>query len=266
MNLDLRGKRALVTGSSSGIGEAIACSLAAEGARVIVHGRNEDRTARVADKIRGTGGSAEIALGDLSTDESATGVIRAVGAGGPIDILINNAGFYELTTWDTVTSRHWDDALQADLLSAVRLIQAFAPAMRERRWGRIIQIGSGSANQPFATQPQYCAIKAALLSMTLSLARALRGTGVTSNIVSPGLIRVEANQRFYRHMNETRRWGNTWDAIEAGVVRDVLPNDVGKMGSAEDVASVVCLLASPLSRFVSGANWRVDGGSTLGIQ
>lgn len=265
MDLQLDAKRALVTGSSAGIGEAIAKALAAEGASVIVHGRSAERAGAVAEAIRSAGGQAEVALGDLPLDEGARTVAEAALTGGPIDILVNNAGSYEPATWDDVTSAAWSRTYGSDVVSAFRLTQALMPGMRERGWGRIIFIGSGSGWQPFATQPQYCAAKGAMLSMTVSLARHLRGTGVTSNIVTPGLIDVPSNRAFWTEMNQTRHFGDTWEAIEAPVVGELLPNDVGLMGKPDDVGAVVAFLASPLSRFVSGANWRVDGGSTTSI-
>lgn len=265
MNLELADKRALVTGSSAGIGESIVKLLASEGATVIVHGRNRERAARVAAEIEASGGTASIALGDLSTDEGAEEVVRQVESGGAVDILINNAGFYEYTTWEDVKSEQWIQAFESDLLSAVRMIQAFLPAMRERGWGRVVNIGSGTGTQPFGEYPQYCAVKAAMLNMTVSLARSLKNTGITANIISPGLIRVPSLEKWYQDLAPSYGWGESWDEIEKGVVRDVLPNDVGHLGTPEDIAPAVALLASPLSRFVSGANWRVDGGAMIGI-
>jgi NAD(P)-dependent dehydrogenase (short-subunit alcohol dehydrogenase family) len=265
MNLELENKRALVTGSSAGLGEAIIRALALEGAKVIVHGRDAKRAQQVAADIRRRGGAAEVVLGDLSSDEEAGKVSAQALAHGPIDILVNNAGSYEPATWDSVTSEQWTDTYQSDVLSALRMTQAVMPGMRARGWGRIIMIGSGSGWQPFATQPQYCAAKCAMLSMTVSLARHLRGSGVTANIVTPGLIDVPSNRRFWQEMNQTNHYGDTWEEIERTVVQKLLPNDVGLMGKPDDVGSVVAFLASPRSRFVSGANWRVDGGSTVSI-
>jgi NAD(P)-dependent dehydrogenase (short-subunit alcohol dehydrogenase family) len=265
MNLDLAGKRALVTGSSAGIGEAIARSLAAEGAKVIIHGRNRDRAESVVNDIKSKGGDAEIVLGDLSTDAEAAIVTASALRGGPVDILVNNAGSYEPATWDDVTPEQWVRLYESDVVSAVRATQAVMPGMRDRGWGRIIFIGSGSGWQPFATQPQYCAAKGAMLTMTASLARHLRGTGVTANIVTPGLIDVPSNRKFWLEMNKTAHYGETWEEIERVVVQTLLPNDVGLMGKPDDVGAVVAFLASPVSRFVSGANWRVDGGSTTSI-
>jgi len=265
MDLQLNGKRALVTGSSAGIGEAIARCIAAEGAALVVHGRNAERAQAVAESIRDSGGRADVVLGDLSTDQGARSVADQALAGGDVDILVNNAGSYDPATWDDVTSEAWVRTYESDVVSAFRLTQALMPGMRARGWGRIIFIGSGSGWQPFATQPQYCAAKGSMLSMTVSLARHLRGTGVTSNIVTPGLIDVPSNRAFWTEMNKTRHFGDSWEEIEAAVVGQLLPNDVGLMGRPDDVGSVVAFLASPLSRFVSGANWRVDGGSTLSI-
>ncbi|WP_294537616.1 SDR family NAD(P)-dependent oxidoreductase [uncultured Rhodoblastus sp.] len=265
MNLELEGKRALVTGSSAGIGEAIARAIAAEGATAIVHGRNAARANAVGEAIRAAGGKADVVLGDLSTEEGAAAVGREALASGPVDILVNNAGSYDPTTWDDATSEAWIKTYESDVVSAFRLTQALMPGMRERGWGRIIFIGSASGWQPMATQPQYCAAKGAMLSMTVSLARHLRGTGVTSNIVTPGLIDVPSNRAFWTEMNKTRHFGDSWEEIEKAVVGELLPNDVGLMGKPEDLGAIVAFLASPLSRFVSGANWRVDGGSTLSI-
>lgn len=265
MDLELIGKRALVTGSSAGIGEAIAVALASEGAAVVIHGRNAERANGVAENIRNAGGNAEVVLGDLSTDEGGREVSEAVLKGGLVDILINNAGSYSPATWEDVTSEQWIELYQSDVISAVRMIQAFVPGMKSRGWGRVIQIGSGSGYQPFATQPQYCAAKGAMLTMTVSLARDLKGTGVTSNMISPGLIDVPSNREFWWKMNETHHRGDTWEEIERSVVEELLPNDVGLMGTPSDVGAVAAFLASPLSRFVSGASWRVDGGSTLSI-
>ena len=265
MNLQLEGKRALVTGSSAGIGEAIARAIGAEGAAVVVHGRHAERAEGVAQAIRDAGGTADVVLGDLSTDDGAAAVAKAALAGGTVDILVNNAGSYDPTTWDDVAPDQWIATYQSDVVSALRMVQALMPGMKARGWGRIIQIGSGSGWQPFATQPQYCAAKGAMLSFTASLARFLKGTGVTSNIVTPGLIDVPSNRAFWTKMNETERWGDSWEEIEKAVVEKLLPNDVGLMGKPEDLGATVAFLASPLSRFVSGANWRVDGGSSTSI-
>ena len=144
MDLDLHGKRALVTGSSSGIGAGIAETLAAQGVSVVVHGRNAERVASVADGIRGHGGNAAVAVGDLATEEGATSVAAAaLAAFGGIDILVNNAGGSSesgVQSWFALPVSEWGATYQRNVLSAGHLIHALAPAMKENGWGRIIQI------------------------------------------------------------------------------------------------------------------------------
>lgn len=268
MDLKIKDKVALVTGSNSGIGKAIARQLAEEGARVIIHGRNEKRVHETVGQLTQDGLEAFGVIGDLGTDEEAAQVVQQVhDQVDRVDILVNNAGVYDYATWDTVTTEDWEKTLNIDVLSAVRLIQAFLPAMKEAGWGRIIQIGSGTGHQPFATIPQYGALKAAMNNMTVSLARDLGDCGVLTNVVTPGLIYSKSVETHFRNYQKEHDydWGSSWQEIEKGVTTDYLKNDTGKLGKPADVAAVVALLASPLSSFVSGANWRVDGGSSLAI-
>ena len=161
MDLRLAGKRALVTGSSSGLGEAIAKLLAAEGVTVVVHGRDESRTNAVAEAIRTGGGKAEVALGDLATDAGADAVAAAALLGGHIDILVNNAGVLPRQSWMEATAEIWAQTYNSNVISGVRMIQRLVPQMRERHWGRVIQIGGGLSMQPQASGPQYSATLAA---------------------------------------------------------------------------------------------------------
>src|SRR5882757_4639685 len=138
MDLQLGGKRALVTGSSSGLGEEIARLLAAEGAAVVVHGRDEARTAAVAKSIRGDGGHASIAIGDLSTDAGADQVQAAAVSEGPVDILVNNAGVYNPEAqWSDTLPDAWAEIYNINVISSVRMIQRLLPGMRARGWGRV---------------------------------------------------------------------------------------------------------------------------------
>src|SRR5437762_1861335 len=151
MDLKLQGKTALVTGSNSGIGACIAERLAAEGVKVVVHGRNAERAAAVAELIATRGGQARFVIGDLSTDEGAKAVAEAaLACWGGIDILVNNAGGPSNPglTWDSITSEDWATTYQLNTISAFRMIKAFLPGMRKRRWGRIIQIGSIAGTSP----------------------------------------------------------------------------------------------------------------------
>ncbi len=158
MDLQLDGKVALVTGSSSGIGAEIARTLAREGATVIVHGRSSASAEQVAQSIAREDGYAVVVSGDLATDEGAEQVARAaLAATGAVDILINNAGTYENQGWMETTAQGWAARYNANVLSVVRLVHHLIPQMKARSWGRLIQMASGEAPQPFAFMPDYSA-------------------------------------------------------------------------------------------------------------
>lgn len=265
MDLKLAGKRALVTGSSSGLGEAIVKMLAAEGVVVVVHGRDENRAKAVAEAIRASGGKAEIALGDLSTDSGADAVATAALAGGAVDILVNNAGVLPFASWTETTSELWAQTYNNNVISGVRLIQRLVPQMRERHWGRVIVIGGGLSMQPQAAGPQYSATLAARHNLAVSLARELKDSGVTSNVVSPGAIMTESNRPMLAHMAQAQGWSGTVDEIEYKAAQVIAPNDVGRFGRSEEIAAAVAYLASPMSDYISGATIRVDGGTIRSV-
>jgi NAD(P)-dependent dehydrogenase (short-subunit alcohol dehydrogenase family) len=261
MDMQLKGKRALVTGSTAGIGVAIAKMLAAEGAAVVVHGRSEARARAVVSEIIAAGGTAHAAIGDLATDAGADAVISAALGAGSIDILVNNAGTYHHLNWTDAKPEKWIETYQSNVLSGVRMIQRLLPDMRRRGWGRIIQIGGGLAQQPIPMQPDYNASLAARHNLAVSLARELQGTGVTSNVVAPGAILVPSVKELLTQIAPQRGWGATWEEIERGAVKDLVPNDVGRLGRPEEIAAAVTYLASPHAAYVSGAVLRVDGGA-----
>ncbi len=265
MDLRLTGKRALVTGSSSGLGEAIAKMFATEGVGVVVHGRDESRANAVAEAIRAGGGKAEVALGDLATDILA--LMRLPGRHSPTALLI----FWSTMPECSLVSRGWRRRLiwgqtyNINVISGVRMIQRLVPQMRERHWGRVVQIGGGLSMQPQATGPQYSATLAARHNLAVSLARELKGTGVTSNVVSPGAILTEAGQPMLTHMAQTQGWGETWEEMERNAAQALAPNDVGRFGRPEEIAAAVAYLSSPLADYVSGATIRVDGGTIRSV-
>jgi 3-oxoacyl-[acyl-carrier protein] reductase len=262
MDLRLRGKRALVTGSTSGLGEAMAKMLAQEGVAVVINGLNEQDATTVAQEIRTAGGSADIAVGDLATDVGANAVAQKALQGGVVDILVNNAGYYHHLNWTTTNPEKWMETYQINVLSAVRMIQRLVPAMRERGWGRVIQTGGGLAHQPIANHPDYNASLAARHNLAVSLARELKGSGVTSNVVAPGAILVPAVKEHLIQIAPKFGWGETWEEIERGCIRDIVPNDVGRLGRPDEIAAAVAYLASPHADYVCGAVLRVDGGTS----
>ncbi|MGY4537085.1 3-oxoacyl-[acyl-carrier protein] reductase [Mucilaginibacter sp. UYNi724] len=265
MDLQLKGKRALITGSSAGLGEAIARLLAAEGAEVIIHGRNEERAAAVAKSINDTRGRAIYVLGDLSTDEGADAVANSALAVGPIDVLVNNAGAYTPRPWLQVSVDDWRDSYNVNVLAYVRMIHRLLPAMKTLGWGRMVQIGSSGGIEPFALQPDYLAATAARHNLTVSLARELKGTGITSNTVAPGPMLVENTRNMLMNMAGQYGWGDNWADIERNAVEQFVQNDVGRFGKPEEVAAAVAYLSGPMADYVTGALLRVDGGHTRSV-
>ena len=260
MDLKIKGKRALITGSTSGIGEAIAKALAAEGVLVVVHGRKEAQAQRVVREILNAGGTAVAALGDLGSDaEAAQVVTTSVEAFGGIDILVNNAGAFPTRTFLQSTAAEWVDLYNANVGSVVRLVTALVPGMQERGWGRVIMLGSffGPMPQPYVAN--YATTKAANIAQAVSLAKELGGTGVTVNTVSPGPIRTPGMEEGVRKNMAAQGQPYDFDAFAKDFVADTrLP--AGKLGEPADVANAVAFLASDLSGYITGANLRVDGG------
>lgn len=261
MKLQLDGKKALVTGSSAGIGEAIAKALADEGVHVMVQGRKEAEVKRVTDEIIKNGKQASSVIGDLSTDDGAQQVVDAsLKALGGVDILINNAGVYFERGWNDATPDQWLEIYNLNVVSGVRLITQLVPQMEQRGWGRIIQVASIAGMAPGALFPDYASTKAAMIALTVSLSKALGKTGITVNSVSPGPIRTKSLEALFGSIAESRKWGGEWKQIEKHVVEEMMPTPIGRIGQPEEVASLVAFLASPLAGFITGANIRIDGG------
>ncbi|OBF41006.1 short-chain dehydrogenase [Mycobacterium sp. ACS1612] len=262
MDMGLAGKRALISGSSAGLGRAIAEALAAEGASVVVHGRDAERTTGVAAGIRAAGGDAVAVVGDLATDAGADAVAEATG---DVDVLVNNAGTFDGLPWSKVTADMWSQIYQVNVISGVRLIERLVAGMRRRGWGRVIQIGGGLAVQPVADQPHYNATLAARHNLTVSLARELAGTGVTANTIAPGAILTESVREMAVQVAADRGWGPEWDDIEAAAASQWFPNDIGRFGRPEEIAAAAVFLASTHADYISGAVLRVDGGAIRSV-
>ena len=261
MDLQLKGKRALVTGSSSGLGEAIAKMLAAEGAAVIIHGRNIERATQVVESIRKEGGIAHMAIGDLATDEGADAVAKAALQHGAIDMLVNNAGATSHKSWADALEQDWMEMYNQNVVAYVRMIRRFVPQMKPLGWGRVIHIGGGLGIQPIKEQPHYNATLAARHNLSVSLARQLKDTGITSNVVSPGAIMNPMVEQWLLNAAPKFGWGTELEEIKYKAVQDLIPNDAGRFGRPEEIAAAVAYLASPYANYISGALLRVDGGT-----
>ncbi|MFI0479858.1 SDR family NAD(P)-dependent oxidoreductase [Actinomadura sp. 9N215] len=259
MDLELGGRKALVTASSGGIGAAVAARLAAEGCAVLVHGRDAERAGAVAAQVRSAGGTAEVVLGDLTDDDAAAEVAGRAAAWG-VDVLVNNAGPVAEHDWDDAGPDAWLTAMDGNVLSAVRVIRAVLPGMRERGWGRVINLGSRAATTPLPNLVEYSAAKAAVVNLTTSLARHLAGTGVTANTVSPGVIVTTGMRKLFEDGAARRGWPQDWKDLEPLVAAEYAPNPTGRLGTPGDIAATVAFLASPLAGYINGIDLRVDGG------
>ena len=266
MDLQLDGRRTLVTGSSGGIGTGVARMLAEEGCSVVVHGRNRERAEQVAAEI----GAAGIAIGDLATDEGGDKVFAEARAalGGSIEILVNNAGggngtdSYNRSALD-VNTAEWLASYENNTLSSVRMILHAVPEMVAAGWGRVIQISSATAAQPHNLGPDYSGAKASLNNLTVSLAGSLSGAGVTVNFIASGLIATEGMVEATREMYGDS--GLTDDEIQKHMATEVMKLPVARLGTPEDIGLVVCMLASPRAGYITGANYRVDGGQVKSV-
>ncbi|GGF16910.1 SDR family NAD(P)-dependent oxidoreductase [Williamsia phyllosphaerae] len=260
MDLDLSGRRALITGSSGGIGRAIAQRLAEEGCAVVVHGRDRGRAEEAAAQISATGAQCSSVVGDLTRADDTDRICDEVAELGGVDIVVANAGPFVENSWDTAAPDDWAAAFEGNVFSTVRLVRRLTPTMREKGWGRVLTIGTRATVTPLATMVEYSAAKAAVVNMTVSLSQHLAGSGVTANCVSPGVILTPSMRSMFSVRPENA--GLAWEDIEPAVTADYAPNPVGRLGRPDDIASAIAFLASPLADYITGVELRVDGGIT----
>ena len=263
MDLGLSERTALVTGSWRGTGRGIARVLAREGAHVLVHGFDEESAESAADALRAEGGRASAVAGDISNADGADRAADAAlaAAAGRVDVLVNNYGVAEGPGWLDGGDGDWLDSFQRNVLSGVRLVRRLVPGMRDRGFGRVIFVSTVGTLRPAARMPHYYASKAALPTLTVSLAKELAHTGITVNTVSPGLVATdEVKQRFLR-LGAERGWGDSWEEVEPHAARVFLDNPTGRVGGPEDVGALVAFLASERAWYVNGVDLRIDGGA-----
>jgi NAD(P)-dependent dehydrogenase (short-subunit alcohol dehydrogenase family) len=254
MDLQLKNRLALVSGSTAGIGYAIAEALLREGARVIVNGRTQ---AAVDAAVAKLGVGAIGFAGDLA---SATGSDALAKAHPDIDILVNNLGIFEPKAFEDIPDADWTRFFDVNVLSGVRLSRQVLPGMKRRNWGRIIFISSESGIQIPAEMIHYGMTKAAQIAIARGLAESVAGTGITVNSVLPGPTRSRGVEDFVQTLaNES---GQTFDAFEKEFFERVRPTSlIKRFATPEEVAAMVVYLASPLASATTGAALRVDGGT-----
>jgi NAD(P)-dependent dehydrogenase (short-subunit alcohol dehydrogenase family) len=258
MNLELDGKRALVTGSTAGIGYAIAEALAREGAEVIVNGRQEGRVERAVQSILTSHPQAKVE-GLAANLGNADGVRAAVQRLPEVDILVNNMGIFEPKPFEQIPDEDWFRFFEVNVMSGVRLSRSYLPGMKARNWGRIVFISSESAVQIPAEMIHYGMTKTAQLAISRGLAETTAGTGVTVNSVLPGPTASEGVNEFVDRMAAAAK--QTKAELETEFFRSVRPSSLlRRFASPEEVAALVVFICSPLSTATNGAALRADGG------
>jgi NAD(P)-dependent dehydrogenase (short-subunit alcohol dehydrogenase family) len=257
MDLQLNGKRALVTRSTAGIGLAIATSLAQEGARVIVTGRTQTGVDRaVADVKTASGGDVVGFAADLGTAAAAEGLIQRHPE---IDILVNNLAIFEPKPFDDIPDSDWMRFFEVNVMSGVRLARLCLPAMRRANWGRIIFISSESALQIPAEMIHYGVTKTAVIALARGLAETLANTGITANSILPGPTKSRGVVDYVEAL--ARDTGKSFEELQREFFEKVRPTSLLKRFiMPEEVASLVTYIASPRASATTGAALRVDGG------
>ena len=256
MNLKLTDKTALVSGSTKGIGFAIATGLAGEGARVIVNGRSEKAVAEAKEQIRQTVPDAKVEgfAGDLSTAATTETLLQRFSL---VDILVNNLGIFEPKPFEDIPDEDWRRFFEVNVLSGVRLSRAYLPGMKQRNWGRIVFISSESAINTPAEMIHYGMTKTAQLAVSRGLAQSCAGTAVTVNAVLPGPTRSAGVEEFAAQLSG----GIPFAEFETEFFKTIRPSSLLKrFATIEEVANLVTYVCSPLSAATNGAALRVDGG------
>jgi NAD(P)-dependent dehydrogenase (short-subunit alcohol dehydrogenase family) len=258
MNVQLENKTALITGSTAGVGFAIAKALAAEGARVIVNGRAEARVTEAIASIRAGFPSARLeALAlDLSKADAAMETTKRFP---DVDVLVNNLGIYEVKPFEQITDEDWSAIIETNFLSGVRLSRHYLPRMKTAGWGRIVFISSESAVNIPAEMIHYGVTKTMQVALARGLAETTAGTGVTVNSVLAGPTRSEGVEKFVSDLAKSKN--ATTAEVEREFFRTVRPGSLlQRFATTDEVAALVAFVASPLSSATNGAALRVEGG------
>jgi NAD(P)-dependent dehydrogenase (short-subunit alcohol dehydrogenase family) len=255
MDLQLEGKKALITGSTAGIGLAIATALAREGADVVLNGRTEARVAHAISKVREHARGAVSGIAADAGTGAGAGLLIARTA--DVDVLVNNLGIFEPKPFEQIPDEDWLRFFEVNVLSGVRLTRAYLPGMLRRNWGRVVFISSESGLQIPAEMIHYGMTKSAQIAVARGIAETTAGTGVTVNSVLPGPTRSEGVDAFVEKLSG----GKSFTEFEREFFVSIRPTSLLKrFETVEEIASVVAFVCSPLASAINGAAVRAEGG------
>ena len=265
MDLGLKGRACVVTGASRGIGRITARMLCAEGADILLVARSEDALIEVADECAAAGqeagGRAESLVADIADPDSASRIVReADDRLGQLDVLVNNAGTARWRDIDDVPDEDWYAAWELNVMAPMRLMRAAGPGMRERGWGRIVNVSSTAGKRPSASMPEYSVAKAAELSLSRLFADRFAPDGVLVNAICPGPVKSELwmdEGGLLDQSMELAGHASRDEALEAAGSK----RPIGRLAEPEEIAGAIVFLCSEQASYTSGAAWSVDGGT-----
>ena len=254
MDLQLKGRVALVTGGSQGIGKAVAATLAQEGASVVIAARGAELLDKVAAEIRATGGKVHAVAADVSHAADCERLVaETIKTFGRLDILVNNAGTSATGEFESVTDEAWQADFNLKLFAAIRLARLAVPGMRQHGWGRIINMTNIGAKQPRAKSMPTTVTRAAGLAFTKAMSKEFAASNILVNTVCIGLIKAGQHER------KAARAGVPVEQMYDAMGKEI---PLGRVGRAEEVANVVAFLASEAASYVTGSSVNLDGGAS----
>ena len=265
MDLGLRGRACVVTGASRGIGRSTARMLCAEGADVLLVARSEDKLIDAADECAAAGeasaGRAESVAIDVTDPAAAERIVREANERlGQVDVLVNNAGTARWRDLDEVPDEDWYAAWEVNVMAPMRLMRAAAPEMRERGWGRIVNVSSTAGKRPSAAMAEYSVAKAAELSLSRLYADRYASDGVLVNAICPGPVKSELWMEEGGLLDQSKEMGGHETRDEAlDVAGSKRP--IGRLAEVDEIAGAIVFLCSEQASYTAGAAWSVDGGT-----